>query len=393
MKWATMARIALRDGQPSMMALGLATGFVGQGADLLILDDPYASPEDAYSSTINGYVHRFWSDAAKPRLNDETNVVVMFHRYTENDLAGWLMENEPDDWELVRYPARADGPYKHPVTEKEYPDPLDREEDEKLSDRFSDEWYAKQKAGLFVWLSQFQGRPTARGGSFFQGQWFTIVGAAPKNALRVRYWDKAGADQDKGDWTVGVLMALDSDGIYYIEDVERFQLTSRERNKRIVQVAQLDELKYGQGNVTIHIEQPPGLAKESTEEVIRQLAGFAVYADPVHKDKIGRAEPLQSQAMGGNVKMLLGEWNPAFIKELEAFPAGAHDDQIDGASGAFNMLAAARRVALGLGDASEKEKPSITAAVARLKAMMQKENPEALRNALRERLGELRGKK
>ena len=185
--WSNLARLRLRDAQPSFGALGLATGFVGNSADLLIIDDPYASPDQAYSETINAKVHSFWSDTAKPRLNEKTNVVVMFHRYQEYDLAGWLMEQEPDEWELIRYSAIADGDFKHPVTERVYSDPLGRAEGEKLSHRYSDEWLARQAQNSFVWLSQFQGRPSAKGGLFFKAEWFEIVGAVPARSHWVRY--------------------------------------------------------------------------------------------------------------------------------------------------------------------------------------------------------------
>lgn len=51
-EWATAARLARRDSQSSFKALGLQTGFVGEGADLLLVDDPYAAPEDARSALI-----------------------------------------------------------------------------------------------------------------------------------------------------------------------------------------------------------------------------------------------------------------------------------------------------------------------------------------------------
>lgn len=345
-EWSTLARAQALDSQPSFKALGLATGFVGQGADTLIIDDPYASPEEAYSSTINGHVRTFWTDTALPRLNDETNVIVMFHRYTEDDLAGWLMEEEPDKWELYRYAAVADGSYKHPYTEVEYPDPLGREEGERLSTRFSDEWYAEKKANSFVWRSQFQGRPTAKGGLFFKEEWFEIVKAVPADAVRARYWDKAGAAEGKGDWTVGLLMARSGRGLYFIEDVVRFQLTSHNRNQRIKQVAELDRQRYG--HVPQFIEQPPGLAKESTDEVIRVLDGYPVHADPVSGDKVERAEPLQSQAEAGNVKMVAGLWNREFLQEMAAFPAGKHDDQVDAATGAHKKLRTLKEMAVGV---------------------------------------------
>ncbi len=340
--WSNAARLRLQDSQPSFSALGLATGFVGQGADTLIIDDPYSSPEQAYSPTINAKVHSFWSDTAKGRLSEDANVVVMFHRYQEYDLAGWLMEQEPDEWELIRYSAIADGDYKHPVTERLYSDPMGRVEGKKLSERFSDHWLAKQAENSFVWLSQFQGRPTAKGGLFFKSEWFEIVGAVPANARRVRYWDTAGADEGKGDYTVGVLMAL-VDGTYYIEDVQRFQLTAHPRNQKMKQTAELDRQQYGR--VEIHVEQPPGLAKESTSEIVKQLAGFVVYADPVHGSKELRAnnpeyaESFKAQSEAGNVKIIAAEWNRKYLDELCAFPAGKNDDQVDASSGAFRKLA------------------------------------------------------
>jgi predicted phage terminase large subunit-like protein len=302
----------------------------------LIIDDPYASPEEAYSETINAKVHSFWSDTAKPRLNEKTNVVVMFHRYQEYDLAGWLMEQEPDEWELIRYSAVADGEYRHPVTERLYQDPLNRKEGEKLSERFSDAWLASQQQNTFVWLSQFQGRPTTKGGLYFKSEWFEIVGAVPANSERVRYWDKAGADEGKGDFTVGVLMAKAPNGLFYVEDVERGQWTAHPRNEKIKQTAELDRQKYG--NIKTYVEQPPGLAKESTDTVIKLLAGFSAYADPVRGDKSERAEPFKAQCEAGNVKLIKGEWNRKYIDEMSAFPAGRNDDQVDGSSGAFNKL-------------------------------------------------------
>jgi predicted phage terminase large subunit-like protein len=80
-EWTTVGRARVRDAQPSFMALGLRTGMVGQGCDTLIMDDPYSSPAEAFSEVINNGVWDFWTSAAKVRLSEEANVVVMFHRY------------------------------------------------------------------------------------------------------------------------------------------------------------------------------------------------------------------------------------------------------------------------------------------------------------------------
>jgi predicted phage terminase large subunit-like protein len=36
--------------------------------------------------------------------------------------------------------------------------------------------------------------------------------------------------------------------------------------------------------------------------------------------------------------MLRGDWNREYLDEMERFPHGAHDDQVDASSGAFNKL-------------------------------------------------------
>jgi predicted phage terminase large subunit-like protein len=330
----TAGRLALADAQPSFLAMGLLSGFTGKSVDTLIIDDPYKSAEDARSEVINEKVWRFWKDTASPRLEASANVVVMFHRYHEDDLAGRLLQE--GGWEYFRLPAIADG-------NEDGSDPTGRAPGELLSPKHSREWLERQQeTNPLTFLGQFQGRPTAAEGIFFLRGWFEIVGAVPAGGKRVRYWDKAGAAPGKGDWTVGVLMNASADGRFYVEDVVRGQWPADLRNATIRQTAELDKQRYG--NVPTYIEEPPGLAKESTEAVIRLLAGFPVYADRVNKDKIERAEPFQAQAMAGNVKLVRGGWNAAYLNELAAFPNGAHDDQVDGSSGAFNKLPRQREI-------------------------------------------------
>jgi len=48
----------------------------------------------------------------------------------------------------------------------------------------------------------------------------------------------------------------------------------------------------------------------------------------------------------GNVKLVRGPWNAAFLDELCVAPSGAHDDQIDAAALAFNKLARPPKKAL-----------------------------------------------
>lgn len=177
-------------------------------------------------------------------------------------------------------------------------------------------------------------------GKVFNRGWFKALPTAWAGACtRIRYWDKAGTENG-GKYTAGVRMALHPDGRVCIEDVVRGQWGAANREPVIRQVAQAD----GPG-VTVWIEQEPGSGgKESADNTILNLRGFAVYADRVSGDKLARANPLAAQALAGNVFLLTGDWNEAFLKEAHAFEAKApYKDQIDAAAGAFNKLTVAGR--------------------------------------------------
>jgi len=327
-EWSTTARAKLLDANPSFKALGLGTGFTGLGVDTLLLDDPYKNREEALSDATNANVWGWWSDVVLPRMNPETNVVVMFHRWQDNDLAGRLLQQ--GGWEYLRFAAIADGGDD---------DPMKREVGELLSPRYPLEYLedVKRKQGSSFY-ALYQGTPRAPEGDYFKRGWFEIIPALPVGCTFERYWDLGAGTSASADQTAGVLEARTPDGYFIIVDAVYGRWAAAERNSVIRQTAHLDRQSYG--NVTTHIEQAPGLSKEPTEDLVRQLAGFPVYADKVMRDKVSRAEPFQAQAQAGNVKILDAAWNGFYLDELCSFPTGAHDDIVDASSGAFNQLAA-----------------------------------------------------
>jgi predicted phage terminase large subunit-like protein len=152
----------------------------------------------------------------------------------------------------------------------------------------------------------------------------------------VRYWDKAGT-ADGGAFTVGVLMHWMQDGRFVVGDVRRGQWSALDRERLIKSTAETD--KQAVPRHFIWVEQEPGSSgRESAEATIRMLAGWKVRADRVTGNKEDRAQPYAAQVQAGNVLLLAGEWNRAFLDEHETFPAGKYKDQVDAASGAFNKV-------------------------------------------------------
>jgi predicted phage terminase large subunit-like protein len=132
-------------------------------------------------------------------------------------------------------------------------------------------------------------------------------------------------------------MAKNIDNEFYIEDVIRGQFSDLAAEKIIAQTAQMDAAR---GNVTTWLEQEPGSSgKAVVQMTIRALSGYSVRAERSTGDKATRAQPFAAQCEARNVKLVRGAWNSAYLDELCSFPYGAHDDQVDGSSLAFNKLA------------------------------------------------------
>lgn len=201
--------------------------------------------------------------------------------------------------------------------------------------------------GSIIYSQEIEAQFVSGIGLLFDREWFDLVGAAPREARRVRYWDKA-ATELGGAYSAGVLIA-EAHGVYYIEDVVRGQWSSLQRNRVIRQTAELDEERHP-GLVETWLEQEPGSGgKESAEISLRELAGYNAHAEPVSGagDKVARARPLSAQAEARNVKICRGDWNAAYLDELSAFPQGRYKDQVDASSGAFNKLALRSRATWG----------------------------------------------
>ena len=209
----TRERLELNDAQPSLIGVGLDSGFTGRNADLLLIDDPYANAEDSRSEAYNRSVKSFWNETAEPRLmaNPASNVVVMFHRYHENDIAGYLMSRF-DGWEVITFPALADG---NPN------DPTNRSVGELLSPFHTLQGLLKKQADdPKTFAGQFQGSPIADGEKLFEPWMFENRLIEPSQCPLLTKWfrgvDTATSDKQSADDSATVKLAYDPLGNCYI---------------------------------------------------------------------------------------------------------------------------------------------------------------------------------
>ena len=295
-----------------------AGGMSGRFQGAIIVDDPQ-KPSEANSEVVrNGVLNWFQETLESRKNNPDTPIIVIMQRLTESDLAGWLINGgNGEDWETLIIPAiNEDG---SSFWEQQFPlEMLERLE----------------RSNPYVFAGQYLQLPAPKDGGTFKPANIQIIDALPSGIKWIRGWDLASTTKKTSDYTSSTKLGI-KDGITYIAEVHRFKGSPDEVEATIKQKAQLD----GYDTIT-SLPQDPGQAGVYQKAALsRALTGFSFEFTPESGDKQTRASPFASQVNVGNVRMLRGEWNDEFIKEMQLFPNGTHDDMIDSTSRAYNKAA------------------------------------------------------
>lgn len=317
----------------SMRAAGVGVGITGHGGDLIVIDDPVKSREEAESRAYRDGVWDWYTNDLYPRQEPGAAIVLMMTRWHTDDLAGRILKSgEASEWTVIHLPAlalendqlgRAPGealcPERYSVADLE---------------RIRRAQSTESEQGEYAFQALYQGMPTPREGAFFKVDQFDYVDAAPPGLRKVRAWDE-GATAGGGDPSAGVRMeGPDGSGVYYVVHVERGRWDPSERDKRQRKTADADGRE-----VKVRGQQEPGSAgKSRADAFVRLLAGYSVTVLPATGDKATRADPFASQVNAGKVRLVRGTWNAEYVEELRTFPLGAHDDQVDASADAFDEL-------------------------------------------------------
>ncbi len=329
---------------------GLGGGISGRGFRWGIIDDPIKGADMARSETIREGQWEWLNSDFFTRQMPDARMLITLTRWHHDDIVGRLLRQDDDgeeedmldaglavetareDWDVLRLPAIAEDVPAHPGDPRQPGEAL-------WPERYPLAFLRarERRMGPYGFGSLYQQNPTPREGGLFTLAGLSHYVEACRASVRgrCRYYDKGYSAE--GDWTVGVRMARLHDGTYVVEDVVRVRQHPTERNATIKAVAQRDDDEFGQ-RVQIYVEQPPGAGVETTNNLIKFLAGHKVKAVQPRGKKEERAEAVAAQVGANNVLLVRAKWNRAFVDELIQFNGGQHDDQVDAFSGAFNML-------------------------------------------------------
>jgi predicted phage terminase large subunit-like protein len=321
------------------------TKLTGARGDRVIIDDPQAALE-AESEADRQRALRTFRETIPLRINDARTsaIVIIMQRLNDQDVssaaieAGYTHLMLPMEYEPERRCRTVLG-FNREGRPRIFQDPRTRDGELLFPARFSREYVdeTKRTMGSFAVAGQFQQRPVPREGGLFKAAWFPAdryLGAAPPGTTWCRHWDLAATEGEGAAYTAGVKLGRTPDRRYVVGHVLRFRAGPGAVQERIVATAHAD----GHG-VTVSVPQDPGAGgKIQAYELVKALAGFTAYAAPETGDKTQRATPVAVQAEIGNLFLVEGEWNAAFMDELLLFPGSKYKDQVDALSGAFARL-------------------------------------------------------
>jgi len=161
----------------------------------------------------------------------------------------------------------------------------------------------------------------------------------------VRFWDLAAtAPSPKNrdpDWTAGCLAAFDPDtALFYLVRVHRDRLTPPKALRWIRHVSEVDDMLFDR-EVPIRIERPAAEGGAYTAEAFYSaFPGRDLEFRTPKGSKPARAQPVAVSGEAGRWHVVEGPWDQdAFWDEVDLFPDGEHDDQVDGTAHAYNLLA------------------------------------------------------
>jgi hypothetical protein len=176
----SVSRFSIAGHVGGLIAVGMKGGLVGKPLDVLILDDPYKSREQADSPDHRAKVWAWWSNVAVPRLPSAALVILVQTRWHPDDLYGAVLAQEralPERlrrWEFVSIPAQAERPRLDDAGNLApgwLPDALGREPGEWLQSargRTPEDWELRRaEVGETAWGSLYQQHPTPPEGAVF----------------------------------------------------------------------------------------------------------------------------------------------------------------------------------------------------------------------------------
>lgn len=318
-------------------------GATGQGAGqlregfggALIIDDPMKR-EDARSPIIRSNVINWYREAAKQLLNSKrTPIIMIMQRLHPDDLAGYVLKEERDDWYVINIPA------------------VDEETGQVLwpERKSSTDLLKLKKVDPFTYYTQFQQSPIIPGGAIFKEEdwknYDDLLQVEKKLTGKFITADTAHKTQDWNSYSVFQCWGVESTrNIYLLDQIRgRWEFPQLLKNAKDFWDKHCPPIqnRFQKNARTIFIED-----KASGQSLIQTFVQQKLPCKPwkasdyiISEDKVSRARECSFMIFGGAVYLpnrRIAPWIEDFVVECNNFSEdGGHsfDDQVDAMTSAL----------------------------------------------------------
>lgn len=338
-------------------ALGLGGTTSGRAANLLVVDDPIKSREDAESMTQRNKVWDYYTSALTTRLQPQSSglppcQIIILTRWHPDDLAGRIMQTS--DWTEGRWlhidlPAIRQVPKPHLTSRLRLPDghpeKLTAEQYSRTSptkrhvqeydeaalwpERFSlEDLKRRERMNPRDFASLYQQQPYIEGGNLIKTNWWQTYPSDlnPEHFQTLMIGvDTAFKKTETADYSVAITAGMDLNGDIYIIDVMRGRYDFPELKQQLIR---LNTRWRGKGLRGFYIEDKA--SGQSLIQELKRMSGMSVLPYKVTNDKVARVNSILPILEAGRVFLPeTAPWLDDFVSECVAFPGGTNDDQVD----------------------------------------------------------------
>jgi hypothetical protein len=292
-------------------AVGIGGALMGRGGELGIIDDPFATWEDAQSQLQRDKAWEWYTGTFYNRIRPGAPIIVIQHRMHEDDLVGRLLAEQQgagDKWEVIELPANLDDP--------PWPERYDRAALERI----------KAISGPRKWSALYMQNPTPDEGTFFLRDWFELFDPKKLGHCHKYSTGDYAVTDGGGDFTELGTHGY-ADGTLYLALEGWFGQTAADEwiERQIDQFQRHKPLCFFGENGPIRRAIEPFLTRRMRERKTFCRLEWLVRGH----DKATMARPLQAMASMGKVKIADTEYGHRLLNQMLQFPAGKHDDAVD----------------------------------------------------------------
>jgi predicted phage terminase large subunit-like protein len=302
------------------------SNITGHKGVVIIVDDPQ-NPKTSESTVNRQATIDYYTRALYNRLtpiNLGIRIIIM-QRLHEDDLTGYLLKNNPEDYLHICLPATVGEMVNPPELIDKYQDGL--LDPVRLS--FKTLQGFRKTLGERGYSGQYDQSPAPLLGGIWKKHWFDIF-----NPLIMRrdvenepinfYIDGAFTEKTENDPT-GILATFKQDNYLYILDFTEVWLDFPSLIKFII--AYVQRFQYTHKSRIVIEPKANGL---SIIQQLRAISGLNVIAGVAPKDdKITRANSVAPTIEARRVRLIDGTYVTDYLEKVSTFPNASHDESVD----------------------------------------------------------------